>query len=587
MAMMAAAFCVATQADTLALGYNNGRGASGDSPVGFGADGQPWIESAVYIPASTMKTLRGTTFTGIAGWIYTMSEIEDAHVWLRTDLEGEDLAAESLAEGATLQSGRNDFTLSKPWTVPADFNEGLYIGFGQRIKSANARGLAVIEDVLLPGGFFLKKTDGKWYDYSDRATACVEAIVEGTLPQVSASLKNVTLPSVYVSGRGAFTASMLVQNTGSLPLAGMDVTADFGDGISETVHVDNVIASGLNQYVTAQFTPTGLKRGTADCSISISNFTLGEDVNTEDNSMARSMEIAETSFLKKVLVEEFTGEMCGKCPDAIKLISEMMEERAYRNIVMVSHHAGYLTDFLTTPFHTEFMDLFGGGSYAPALAVDRAEYKPNIITFVPDSRETIAKVWDARLAEPGLVSVNIEANWDDDEHTIVRVKVYGEKAIDTLCDNPVINVFLLESDIQSENQTSAPKDFKHNHVSRAVNSRDYWGAELEFDGDTYSYTTRFRLDPAWNKDNMDIVAFIGNNGNWIQHTVANTNSLGFDKILEKGETAVQEVESAVPVLGVEYYNLQGIRVNNPSGGMFVRKTNFANGTSKTEKVLVK
>lgn len=118
--------------------------------------------------------------------------------------------------------------------------------------------------------------------------------------------------------------------------------------------------------------------------------------------------------------------------------------------------------------------------------------------------------------------MNLTANYADDAESKLQVNVSGEKSTLHLAQSPVVTVWLVEDGIPSKHQASATRDFIHNHVTRAVGSADVWGDPVTFDGDRYSYTCTIDLDPSWVKENMQVVAFLGENtGKFNGHEVKN------------------------------------------------------------------
>ncbi|MBC8267096.1 MAG: Omp28-related outer membrane protein [Flavobacteriales bacterium] len=76
------------------------------------------------------------------------------------------------------------------------------------------------------------------------------------------------------------------------------------------------------------------------------------------------------SGTKNVLLEEFTTEPCGYCPDGTLVVEQINNQYPY--VVAVGHHAGFNTDFLTTSFHTSYANDMANG--APTAAIDRYDF---------------------------------------------------------------------------------------------------------------------------------------------------------------------------------------------------------------------
>ena len=110
--------------------------------------------------------------------------------------------------------------------------------------------------------------------------------------------------------------------------------------------------------------------------------------------------------------------------------------------------------------------------------------------------------WKRALKVPAFVSLNIMAEFDEENENLLRVKVTGAKTIETLCDNPTITVFIVEDNISAVSQAGAA-NWTHQHVNRAVNST--WGDPVVFEGDNYEYECEFALMSTWKREDMQIV----------------------------------------------------------------------------------
>lgn len=582
----AMAFGAASGAETMSLGYAQGEFATG-CPVGAGFGDEEWIDEAIYIPASTMNLLGGNSITGVNGCLSSVSSIETARIWLRYELDGEDLAEFTLTPNQlnNIKKGVNKFSFKTPWVIPENCDKGLYIGFGHKRKDANARGLSA-NTVSIPGAFYLKRADGKWYDCSKYGSACVEAIVSGdNLPGVNLRLSRVDSPEHYIVTRGAMKAKMYVHNFGTDVVSAFDVNADIPGCSPMKQRVELDVAPGKMGVFEVTFTPGSVDAGETEVKYTVSDLAQGEDGDMSDNESQCALVVVSHEYEKKVLAEEFTTEMCGNCPEVVAMIHGLLARPEYANVVQVCHHAGYKTDFLTSPWHTEYTKLFGGGSFAPGVCADRCYRDAQQIVYFPESEEDITELWERRLDTPALVSVNVTARYTDEACSAVEIRVNGEKAVGKLCENPTMTVWITESGIPQENQASAGKDFVHDNVSRAVGSDNYWGDPLEFANDSYEYSCVIPVDAAWDRDNLRIVAFVSDNTAWNKHEVENAGVISFGDVASAGVDAVGG--DARQVSATEYYDLAGKRIAVPGEGIYLVKMRYADGAVEVKKAIVK
>ncbi|MCM1320322.1 MAG: Omp28-related outer membrane protein [Muribaculaceae bacterium] len=569
-------------ADTMQLGYSEGE-FSTTAPVGASVGDNNWIEVAAYIPASTIKSLAGKSITEITGYLPSNASIETIRVWLKTDLEGEPLVEKTLVPTQlnNVQKGFNKLKFDTPYIIPADLNSGIYIGFGHKTMSMGARGISAT-DTPIPGAFYLHRADDKWYDFSYRGTACVMATVEGeNLPEYNLHLSNAVGDPYLINDKGTYSSKLYIHNFGTKDISGFEVTAELQGAEKATVKVDKNIRAGRMGVIDLTLPLKADRAGKFPLVYSVSNLKEGTDCDLEDNVFNSTADVASTSYPRYVLSEEFTTEMCGNCPPVTKMIHELLQEKKYENIIQVCHHSGYKTDFLTSPWHETFVKLFGGGSFAPALGADRAELAPDKILIYPETRSQITDMWDARLATPAVVKLDMAANYVDNFKKKVTVTVNAEKSIAELPGSQVVNIMVIEDGIKAVNQASGGKDYVHDHVSRAVSAESHWGDPVNFDGDNMTYSYTFTLDPSWNTDNLSFVAYIGDNTKWSKHEIMNAARIPFSAI---GNSGIEEVSGNDAVVKVEYFDFTGRCVIEPSG-LVIKRSTYTDGKVKCEKVI--
>lgn len=576
------------QSETMTVGYSGGETYYG-CPVDYGTGDNDWIEMAIYLPPSTVATLKGNKITGVNGSLNLTGSIKTVRIWLREELEGENLAEFTLVPTQlnNIRKGVNSQKFTTPWVVPDDYEGGLYVGFGHQIKNNDARGLSAIPSPLIDGSLFIRDAKGKWTDHSEKGIACLEAVVEGDhLPETNIKLVNVTTPRYYVNSKHKLNADFLLLNMGSKSVDSFDIRSTYPDGGTSVKTVNCLIGAGMMSTINADIAPEFTLSGEQDITFTIENVNGKSDIDPSDNSMNGLFTAVAKDYKRKVLSEEFSTENCGSCPAVVEQLYLLLSDPKYADVIQVSHHAAFGRDFLTRPWHVEYEWLYGpSGTFAPGLLTDRTVRSVgDAVVYYPYLTTDITREWDIRLNQPALVSLDITARYLDDSRSRIEVTVKGEKSIPELCDHPVINVFLTESRIPAIKQNNGGEGYVHNDVSRAVSSPEYWGEALNFDGDTYSYTCVFDLEDDWKQDDMEIVAYIGNDGiNYTDKEVMNAASAN----LVMAATGVDNVTTDNIVDRVVYYDLNGRIVENPGNGIFIRQTRYIGGEIKTEKQILR
>ena len=221
------------------------------------------------------------------------------------------------------------------------------------------------------------------------------------------------------------------------------------------------------------------------------------------------VEIDTTTFVKKVLIEDFTGHTCQNCPEAANEIHTLQQISAYQDkIVAIGIHAGFFsgtnasfpTDFRTTE-GTEIHDYFGVASY-PKGMVSRKGFTTS--THLLDFSSWGVAVADLIDSEPEIgIKMSVENNT-----VLVEAKLLKEvndelKLVVVLTENGII-------DKQLDEALGIINDYEHNHVLR-TSLNGTWGQTVELNVSNFeTYSFNYSLDPDWIETNVNAVAYIYN-----------------------------------------------------------------------------
>lgn len=577
--------------------YGAGHAQISDVNLGYCADQAPtesvrcnenqtWVSGAIYIPASTLNTYGGNQINGIKAGLYSRLNVEELTVWLRTELDGENLAEETITSESDpkIVKGWNEVKFATPWDIPADNEKGLYIGYSFFQKKIS-QGLGILP-IPAQNALFIKFGDEPWENHSDEGTLCVEALISGeNLPKVNLTFLNLVTPDVYIIDRGTMEIGGTVQNLATYTVTGFDVNTFVNGEKTGTAHVDCNVPYGQSGEFSVEL-PLGISSmgdGHGEVTVTLDNINEGLDEDMSDNTLTADFLIVQHDFKHRVIVEEFTTEQCSNCPRVANYIHNALEKEEFKNdILVICHHAGFYTDWLTASFDSNYLWLFndGGQTYAPAMAVDRNVHNDHTAVWCPSSSADMEGTWRKALNKPAFVSLNITAEIDAEDSDHITVKVNGAKSLEQLCDNPTITVYIIEDNIKARSQAGATGEYIHNHVNRAVNS--VWGDPVEFNGDEYEYSCEFNLSQLWVRDNLQIVAFIGNYNSQdaADCPILNASNLLFTEIVDpSGIDSITTGDNS----DSEIYSISGIRMNSYdlAPGLYIRKTG-----NKTEKVIV-
>ena len=228
------------------------------------------------------------------------------------------------------------------------------------------------------------------------------------------------------------------------------------------------------------------------------------------------------NYVKKVLLEDYTGHTCGNCPRAAEKADELKE--TYQNqLVVMAVHAGYFAEPYSTgdKYRTDFRtdagnnwnQHFGNSSAGnPNGMINRIEFPSSHIFQFTQWEEKIVE----QLEEDPIVGLQIKSSYDS-LLNVICIDVQT-KILSSLSNELNITVVLLESEIISNQKDYSfdpdfLADYEHNHVLRkGLNGA--WGEPIGDGLHTVGqlYTHRFCVDKKsdWNASNLTVVAYVSN-----------------------------------------------------------------------------
>lgn len=216
---------------------------------------------------------------------------------------------------------------------------------------------------------------------------------------------------------------------------------------------------------------------------------------------------SETKMMRRVLIEDFTGQRCINCPNAADEIVRLQQSYGADSIIAVGIHGGELAFAGTEKLLGLRTDL--GDEYNkhwnleawPMGLVNRIGPLANI-----DQWFTLVN--QARKQEAPL-NLAVTTNYDEASRQLTIIT--QADAFATV--GGKLQLWLTESGIvamQSMPDGNNNREYVHNHVLRAaVNGA--WGEDFSaIQGQQVSLQHQFTIDPSWNPSNMAVVAFVYN-----------------------------------------------------------------------------
>lgn len=212
-----------------------------------------------------------------------------------------------------------------------------------------------------------------------------------------------------------------------------------------------------------------------------------------------------TTFVKKILIEDFTGHTCQNCPEASDEIHTLQNISAYQGkVYAVAIHSGFFSTTnatFTTDFTTEegddIHDFFELSSY-PKGMVNRIGY-PNALLDYAEWGNAIANLISQ---EPELaIKLSVENN------TIV----VEAKKLQEINDELKLVVMITENNIIDKQLAEGQgiiEDYEHNHVLRSTLNGAF-GQSVELNTTNFeSFSFNYQIDSEWIEANCNVLAYI-------------------------------------------------------------------------------
>lgn len=289
-------------------------------------------------------------------------------------------------------------------------------------------------------------------------------------------------------------------------------------------------------------------------------------------------------YEKFVVLEEFTTEICPNCPRGASVINEALSDPELKGkVIPITHHAGFYEDWLTTEADQQYLWFFGSRyTYAPAIMFDRYPF-----FFTDEGYEIpVSQIEDAkfvkkfikkRLRTKSHLRLDITGDFDNNETLTVRVNGERNKVFTEM--EPRITVYVVEDNLPAQSQAGAKGQYKHSHVMRGYNH--VWGDAIVWNGDTFNYECNIKIDPTWNKDNLEIVAFVStlDVDDQAACSIENARVIPF-----AGNTGIEDVNINKELVKTEYFTADGIATSDEVSGLYIEKKMYNDGSVEIRKI---
>ena len=343
---------------------------------------------------------------------------------------------------------------------------------------------------------------------SELGAVSVEAIVAGDkLSDYDLGILSAAVSPYPIAGPDALSVKASVMNYGIKAITGFDISCE-SDGVEPIVnHFSQELASGEMCSLQFVVNPGVATDSDTKWRIGISGIDGASDQLADNNTIE-----ALCTFLKCVLIEEFTTERCPNCPNAAILLHQALQNSDYDGRVFaLCHHSGFYSDDFTTRGDREFEWFYGNmNTYAPALMFNRARNPETARTeysalFTPSSVEMIDKAIAYELDKTANMVVGISHDGKRDADAL-NVKVSGLRNKNLSAGQLYLTVYLTEDNVKAKDQSGAVGEYYHQHLIRDYTS--VWGEPVEWNEDSFDYECSFPIDSNWKFDDLGVLAMV-------------------------------------------------------------------------------
>lgn len=429
---------------------------------------------AIRLSHAKLQALKGKTIDFAEFVVASKNTTENKiHAFLSTSLDGEPIAEADIAVSAAFKKCK--WTLDKPYTITGEEQE-LYIGYTAEI--ANTYKLLMADYSYDIKGCNFAYKDNEWVDTygTNRGSAYIFVNADDVDDYTDAIVGRSNFDGYFKAGESAEFSARFV-NAGTTVINSFDAVVKVGAN-SSTLHFDGLNIQPKDGY---SFKIDGIdadSEGEQAINVTIANVNgAGTEGDTSDNSIEANVFFYPNNMERTLLVEGFTGQECSQCPSG-HLTIESAIESSKKNIVEVSHHAGYQPDMFTMLEDDTYRFYYSNPTrtYAPAVMVNRNAYD-DVSTFPvinPELNDILTLIYNADASKP-YVSLNLETALDKTTRELnVKLQILPHTNLPSK--NVLFNAFLVQDGIVGY-QASGGSNYVHNRVFRGAITGNAWGIE--------------------------------------------------------------------------------------------------------------
>lgn len=476
--------------------------------------------------------------------------------------------------------------LAEPYTIEA--GKDLYIGCYSILTNSVDYTIVVdgAQHSSPVGGWFSNGTTSEspfsWDNLTDYyGYVCVGATMQAdNFPQNKAAIVSASAPE-YVAANTPFEVKANVTNKGLQPLQSVEIEYTVNNGEPKTA--TGTFATPVATLKTGECVIPGVTVPSTGAYNIVVKLTKVNGVALEDAgeasvlvmSMAQGM-----GFTPNVVIEEFTGTWCGYCPLGYTTMEEIHEKYTDGTLIPVCIHQG---DPMESDTYIQVNSKYNGGGYPNSIINRNASYENNQGNLYPYPLSDIEVFYNQIRANLVPAGVTLQCKFTEDNKSVV-FEGNTQFCLDFPTHNYTLSFGLTEDKVgpytQNNNYAGQGSQYgEWNNAGRRV-SLTYNDVARKYEtidgieglipatltaGQDYPYTYTISIPSGVKAENLNGIVYLTDKTTGF---VVNAATVKAGKFGTAGVNDILEDDVNAPV---EYFNLQGIKIENPSNGIFIRR----------------
>ena len=555
------------------------------------------VGAAIFVSAQDLQDKVGAELTSVSMYQIGATQPKYLRLFVATALDSAFLFDKEI-DVTTMVEGWNRVELDEPILLNGD---SLYIGYYLLGSSASSQAVANNSSVQ---SYIRKGSAAKWTSTKGIA---VYGIVEGDMLPAHDVILTSSMKNVDVEMSKSFDLAFCVENVATDTIRTIEMECDFGNGEKEVRVIDVEIPYlGMDSVVFDNIKID--KVGLYDVKFVVTKLNGEADLKPENNEQRVVVNVLERIVARKVLLEVFSTENCTACPKGHSIVEAAIDGR-HDQVIEVGHHVAFYTDQWTVSADTIYMNFYYSAivtTFAPGGMIDRTLWSKSdghknpyqggdsCVVFSIESAD-VRNMLNVALSKPALAWIDLETEFNELD-SILTIKTAG-KSITQLDGEPRLTMYVTEDNLATEHQAGWNSErqglyYQHN-VNRHI-ATDVWGDKVELN-DGFEKEYKVKVQPKWNVDNLNVVAFVHNYSTknnvkerYTDFNVYNTekvqvreHEVAVDEIVDESITVIVRQDGEMEIVG-EYesgviYNVNGQAVATLRGSPTVSIANLTNG----------